>query len=395
MHRLVTRDCDALNCRDPFAASGWGVAQPRAGKRQRAQSSLTPQNIRMPAMLLSGYRKVVGRYNGDAEAMLSASGLDPRILDDLSMGISLKEAAKLLEITAAGIGCPDLGMQLAAMQSGLELMGPAQTVLESAQTIRDYYVYACKLMHVYSSEIRIYLEALPDPGLFAVRFELQAKAVPYRRQLMEQFLAMNRDDTIALSGGKAYAKEIWFAHRALASCSTYLKRYGAMVHFCQPFDAVIYSAEDMNTRILSSNKLLLEAVLVEISTKYPYHPHTSMRVREVISRYLAHQVECSRESIAMALGLHPRTLLRRLRQEATNFEVIKDEVRRDLAFHYLAQSDITLTEIAARLHYAEPAAFSRACQKWAGTSPSKLRRALMSRVWVDDWHGPQYSAASV
>jgi AraC-like DNA-binding protein len=392
MHRVVNRDGDALNCGDPFAAScRRGVAKPLAGKRPWP----TPQNIPLPAMFLSGYRKVVTRYNGDADAMLSASGLDPRMLDDLSVGISLKEAAKLLEITAAAIGCPDLGMQLAAMQSGLELMGPAQTVLESAQTIRDYYVYACKFMHVYSSEIRIYLEALPDPGLFAVRFELQAKTVPYRRQLMEQFLAMNRDDTIALSGGKAYAKEIWFAHRALASSSTYLKRYGAMVHFCQPFDAVIYSAEDMNTRILSSNKLLLEAALAEVSTNYPYHPHTSMRVREVISRYMAHQVDCGREAIAMALGLHPRTLLRRLRQEATTFEVIKDEVRRDLAFHYLAQSDITLTEIAARLHYAEPAAFSRACRKWVGTSPSKLRRSLMSRIWVDDWHGRQYSVASV
>jgi AraC-like DNA-binding protein len=338
----------------------------------------------MPARLLSGYREVVHGYRGHAEALLAASGLDTGLLDDFNHGISLKSAAKLLEMTAATINCPDLGMRLASTQGGLELMGPLQSLLESAQRVRDYYVLASRFMHIYSSEVRIHFEELPESRLFAVRFEVQAEAVPYRRQLIELYLAMNRDDAIALTGGHAYAKEIWFAHAPLASITTYVKRLGATVRFGQPFDAVIYGHTDIDAPIVTRDPTLMRTALSEISAMYPYRPNLGARVRAMISSSMAYRSSCNRESIAAALGMHPRTLHRRLQRLGVSFEGIKEEVRRDLAFHYLAQSNVSLAEIAARLDYAEQAAFSRACQKWSGAPPSKLRRMLMDRVWIDD-----------
>jgi AraC-like DNA-binding protein len=97
-------------------------------------------------------------------------------------------------------------------------------------------------------------------------------------------------------------------------------------------------------------------------------------VRGLILQHLGGE-DCTNDRIATELGLHPRTLNRRLKAEGKSFEGIKDEVRRDAALRYLQQSDMPLTQIAERLGYAETSVLSRRCVRWFGASPRQLRSA--------------------
>jgi AraC-like DNA-binding protein len=49
-----------------------------------------------------------------------------------------------------------------------------------------------------------------------------------------------------------------------------------------------------------------------------------------------------------------------------------DAVRRRLAEQHLA-SGVALADISQRLGYSEQSAFNRACVRWFGVSPGKLR----------------------
>ena len=69
-------------------------------------------------------------------------------------------------------------------------------------------------------------------------------------------------------------------------------------------------------------------------------------------------------------SMHPRTLQRRLREEGTTFEDIKDEARRALAERYLAHPDVPLAQVTAALDYSEQSALTRSCQRWFHTTPS-------------------------
>lgn len=80
------------------------------------------------------------------------------------------------------------------------------------------------------------------------------------------------------------------------------------------------------------------------------------------------------ESVAAAMGLTPRTLQRRLREESQTFRGLVDEVRRDTATRYLVDSVIPVTEIGARLGYGNLPSFTRACYRWHGASPLAVRR---------------------
>jgi AraC-like DNA-binding protein len=104
-------------------------------------------------------------------------------------------------------------------------------------------------------------------------------------------------------------------------------------------------------------------------------PGIEVQVRQAIARALA-EADCTRERVAASLGIHSRTLQRRLFKVGLSFEAIRDEVRRNLAFRYLARGDLCFTEIVGRLGYSEPAVLSRSCRRWFAATPSELRRNL-------------------
>ncbi|WP_061160046.1 AraC family transcriptional regulator [Caballeronia temeraria] len=80
------------------------------------------------------------------------------------------------------------------------------------------------------------------------------------------------------------------------------------------------------------------------------------------------------ESIAAALHMGEATLRRRLKQEGSTYQTIKDALRRDLAIARLAHTQETIPQIADALGFAEPSAFRRAFRKWTGVRPADYRR---------------------
>jgi AraC-like DNA-binding protein len=72
--------------------------------------------------------------------------------------------------------------------------------------------------------------------------------------------------------------------------------------------------------------------------------------------------------VAKRLGLTSRSLQRRLKDEQTTFNAIREDVRRELAQRYLADG-LAIAEISFLLGFSEPSAFFRAFKRWTGTTP--------------------------
>ena len=100
-----------------------------------------------------------------------------------------------------------------------------------------------------------------------------------------------------------------------------------------------------------------------------------MQVRHAIEALLGTGT-CNHREVAAALFMHPRTLQRRLKEEGTTFEDIKDEARRDLAERYLSHPDLALTQVTALLDYSEQSALGRSCRRWFGATPREFRTNL-------------------
>lgn len=80
-----------------------------------------------------------------------------------------------------------------------------------------------------------------------------------------------------------------------------------------------------------------------------------------------------RKTVARLLGLAPRTLSRKLDAEGTSYGDLRQEVRYARARELLRNPHLQMAEIAERLGFSDPAAFSRAFRKWSGSPPSDWR----------------------
>ena len=83
---------------------------------------------------------------------------------------------------------------------------------------------------------------------------------------------------------------------------------------------------------------------------------------------------CSASRVASLLGMHERTLNRRLRADGTNFRRVRDEVLYSASQQMLHTTSMRLAEVAMALGYAEPSAFIHAFTRWSGQTPDRWRR---------------------
>lgn len=82
------------------------------------------------------------------------------------------------------------------------------------------------------------------------------------------------------------------------------------------------------------------------------------------------------DAIAHHLGMHPRTLQRRLRDAGISVSAIQDQLRLQSARQLLADTSLSIEEISARLGYTERRSFTQAFTRWTGHTPSRYRRRI-------------------
>ncbi|GGF58961.1 AraC family transcriptional regulator [Alteromonas lipolytica] len=123
-----------------------------------------------------------------------------------------------------------------------------------------------------------------------------------------------------------------------------------------------------------------DATLVSFMNRCPlvlFHRYitdfsTSSEVKQLLEAYTFDDgftiTDCARQ-----VHLTTKTLMRRLKEEGTSFQQLKDIVRRDKAVHLLLRSDLSVYDIAEQVGYSDTAVFSRAFKKWTGEPPKRYR----------------------
>lgn len=355
-----------------FASLAWGMTHGYPSIDDAAEQSTTAQ-------LLSSYCQVVRDLDGKPEAFLRDAGIDPAEIHQPGGKVALRVVAQLLEHTADRLSCPDMGLRLAEHQSGPSLMQPLERLLSNAPTVGDSLRCCIDYVDVFNSGLVINLERDPESSLYFLSLEFPASAAPFP-QLTEQLLLLIHRYANAMSGGVARARMVSLSHTSGASRPAYAKRFHAPVKFGQPFDGIFFTEADIRAKVVNSNPAVFAAEYRRVAARFTARPSTmDQKVRQVICRALA-ESNCSRQHVAALLGLPERTLNRRLQQLGTTFEGLRDEVRRNLAYRYLARGDLPLTEICARLNYSEMAVLSRSCQRWFGAPPNEVRRYLRQQT---------------
>ncbi|QQZ39353.1 AraC family transcriptional regulator [Pseudomonas sp. SK3(2021)] len=163
-------------------------------------------------------------------------------------------------------------------------------------------------------------------------------------------------------------------------CDDYQVMFSQNLRFDRPRTRMIVAADCLDLPIKRTDeelKRFLAQAPANILVKYRDPQSLASRIKHDL-RQLPAALWPETESLAHSLCMSASTLRRRLAEEGQTYQAIKDGVRKELAIAWLAEPQISFTEIASRLGFADASSFYKAFRKWSGSNPGHYRSLILN-----------------
>jgi AraC-like DNA-binding protein len=327
---------------------------------------------------LRGFREIVAELGGDPDALLHENGIDPATLTDPDAYLPYRRVMVVVERAATALNAPDFGFRMAE-STGAGMLGPLAVAMYNAETVRAAIALAQRFFHFHNPTVVIALARF-DTEYDVISLDVRMRRAPRHVQTYERGIATLHGFLSTVCGPAYKPKEVRFKHEPLSPLPRYRALFGVAPTFNASDSGVVLARTLIDTPLIGANpqlRRIAEHFLESVAPPANADDTLAPRARIIVAR-LMRLGDVAQADLARALGLHERTLQRRLKAEDTSFEDIRDDVRRELAQNYLAQSTIPLAHIAEILGYAEPSAFTRASQRWFGAAPRDVRKRMAS-----------------
>ena len=345
------------------------VALSRGGSAEAARSEPGTIAICFVAAALENVRA----RGLDADALLKQVGLSPGLLHSSQARVSAKHYGALWRLVAATLDDEFFGQDSRRMKSGSFAM--ICHSLLNCKTLgsaidRSLRFYALILDDIYGKLIVSGAEA---------SIVLHEGADAQHRVFAHEVLLMLLHGVACwLVGRRIPIKRAQFSYAEPAHSAEYRLMYSTAIGFRAPHTAIVFDAAYLDLPIVQNQRTVKEFLRnapENILLKYKNGSSLGARIRQRLRQSLPGDLP-EFETLAEEMNLTPATLRRRLHEEGTFYQSIKDQLRRDLAIGYLSHSKRSAMDIGLELGFSERSAFHRAFKKWTGASPGEFRRRL-------------------
>jgi AraC-like DNA-binding protein len=179
-----------------------------------------------------------------------------------------------------------------------------------------------------------------------------------------------------LTGKHLVPTEVRFSHPPPPDVSFHHELFECPVYFSRPHNGYVFDSALLHTPVVSHDSQLcavLEREAEQLLAKLPKTGQLSRKVQELLSAELRGG-NPNADHIAEQLGMHPKTLSRRLKSEGTTHQQLLDQLRYQLAERYLLEPNLSIGEVAFLLGYSDTSSFNKAFKRWTGTAPQFYRQ---------------------
>jgi len=332
----------------------------------------TAQGAQVALVATAGLLPFLSQLGADADRIMGPAGIDAGRLDAAAEGsISLATYVDMMERAARITGYTDFGLrygrQFPASSHGLvgDIALAAPTIGTALRQFADLFP-----LHQEASEVRLIAEG----GLLRLEYRILDWRIFARRQDAELTIAMFQNLLRQAYGRNFAPEEVHFEHPAPANAFAHEEIFGAPVFFGQRTNALVFRPGDLRRPMPGADAATFSRLLADTFMRRLPHGVVPLpeRLRAEIRSRLP-EGSPPMEDVATALGVARWTLQRRLSDMGLTYAGAVQDVRRVLAESYLRFPHLSLSSIAQLLGYAELSPFSRACKRWFGASPEKIR----------------------
>jgi AraC-like DNA-binding protein len=237
---------------------------------------------------------------------------------------------------------------------------------------RDY-------VSVYSPSLRIDVVDHLDPRFAVVELRITLEpSPPELRQTTELTLGVTRRILGLVVGPTFRPVTVHIPHDPLTPPAEYVAYFGSAVKFRESFCGLTIRRSDLDKPLAGDNSAH-EALRAYLNSIAQPGLSTEIEAVQLLARHLL-PTGLTIKLVAQHLGLHPRTLQRRLAAQSTTYEQVVDQTRKELAARLLRDTDMPVSQLARVLGYSEQSVLVGSTHRWFGSTPSGYRKSVRQQT---------------
>jgi AraC-like DNA-binding protein len=324
------------------------------------------------AGLGSAVGEAARHYGLDLAPICAALNIDLEEFSNLTGRVSLDRLCRLLETCALltkdeafGLKCADFFKPGATGPYGFGLIH-APTVLDFLRFMVEHNAYAFE---------KSYSKVTIDGNGADIVWTFPPLIVK-RDQFVDLNMALITARLRAILGSSVDALEIGMERPKPVNLVPYRERLTKRVQYGRKINSLRLPADYYGIENPKGDKRLFQLMDLQCRALRP-EPAERADFSDDLREFVLMNIADSNVGLAEAakyFHVSERTLQRRLAEAGTSLADLRDDVRRDLAGRLLEETNLSATEIAKRLGYSQPSAFTRSTMRWFGATPRAYRK---------------------
>ncbi|MEU4212822.1 AraC family transcriptional regulator [Streptomyces sp. NPDC026206] len=318
------------------------------------------------------------RLGIDTAPLLQCAGIPPLLLGDDRAQVAPEQFARLVRALHRATGDEFMGLGVVPSRPGTFAMMCYACV--GCRDLGAALERAARFYGLFPGGPDLALERHGSEAVFAVRNDLRGHAEG--RFLAECAMLVWHRLASWLIGQRILLRWARFACPAPPYAGECALMFGCPVRFGAgpaPTAAAGFDARWLTAPVVRDEeglRELLRRAPADLLSRREYGTTVAEQVRRAFLRSLGEGRPARLPEVAQLaarLAVSPATLRRRLQEEGTSYQRLKDQVRREAAISGLAEGREPIAQLAARLGFSEDTAFHRAFRRWTGTTPGAYR----------------------
>jgi AraC-like DNA-binding protein len=267
-------------------------------------------------------------------------------------------------------GCEHLGL-LNGIRAEPSSIGIAGFMLRTARDVNTALLALQRHLDLHDQGGTITLNT--NGEYTSLGYAVHLSGVSALSQIYDQSTAIACNIMRSLCGEDWNPIEVLLSRPRPKNVTPYKRFFKAPLNFNATESVIVFPTRWLKYKLPSEDPFLFEYLEKKAQELHQGKEQDLVtQVRQYIRNTLITN-KCTASEAAKHIGIHERTLNRRLQDQRTNFRELVNEVRYALARSFLANSSASNAEIALALGYTDASTFNRSFKRWSDMSPAQWR----------------------